>query len=552
MSTPLERTQRYISQITLVEGTAHLKKIRLYAEGEQANMLTDEQRELLGRKYDRGYIPKVNVCSTILEVETNRLTVLGQEIELPDEMTLNDDLITTLETLVRSTWKRSHMDSVSDALHYGSVRDGDGYIIVDWDAHKQAPIYCYNPAFDGQEGVYVAYSEPTNPESALYAFKMWSTIDAGQGLRARVKRLNVYWHDRIEFFITSPSTGQWQPYAREASEYQAGTTIMEMENPFVPGETYQTAIQYLRYGVVTEAGAVEYGEPLGLPVFHYAHNSRGMAEGVSGIRDLVPGLQDDINKAHIACIMAAELGGTPIMYATGYEPPQQTTNTTQGKPTIELHAGMFLYTGQPDASFGRLAEANISQLVEMKNDLIKNAATITSTPLTFFNMTGQLPAEGTLSALEDSLVAKVLRDQGALGECYARAAKYSLKLELAYGQLDPKVISPANIEELQITTTWKSPETRAMDLVLAESERKKNLGIPEWQLWAEMGYTPDQIQAFKDDANAKRAAVLGAISLASADAGISQPPAQLPGGRVPNVGNNGNDIPPAIEGELVQ
>jgi hypothetical protein len=187
-----------------------------------------------------------------------------------------------------------------------------------------------------------------------------------------------------------------------------------------------------------------------------------------------------------------------------------------------MSPGAIIWNQSPTAQFGRLEAGDITQLIEVKNDLIKNAATITSTPLTFFNITGQLPAEGTLQSLQDSLVAKVKRDQKAIGTVYAAAAKYALILEWAYGDLDQALIDFDTLNDLEIYTLWESPEPQGKGITIDEALKKQQLGIPDWQLWLELGYTTDDIEKFKEDAARKRNAVLGAISLVATQA--TEPP----------------------------
>lgn len=517
-----QKTQDYIHQILAVDSVQieRLKTLREYAEGEQLNMVTEEQGELLGEAYNRAYHPQVNVCSTILEVEANRLNVLGQEIDLPPDIADEEGkLAQDLKNFVDATWSLSRMDLLSDAMHYGSLRDGDGYILVDWDSTYSSPRLYYNQAYDGFEGCFAYYAEPTNPESMIYAFKVWETLAHYEGMRVKIKRLTIYWQNRVEDFAQSAHSKQWEPYLVEGDgEYKRVGQLYTMPNPFDSAKTYTAAIQWLT------VDGTEAGEPLGIPVFHYPHNGRGMATGVSAIRDVAPALQDDINAAHINVLMAVQLTGGGMYWATGYTPPVNTGTTSGGKVTIEMYPGAILYTPSENAAFGRLEAGDILQLIESKNDLIKNVATITSTPLTFFNITGQIPAEGTLQSLQDSLVAKVKRDQKAIGTVYAAAAKYALKLEWAYGDINQEVISLDTLNDLEIYTLWESPEPNGKAITIDEALKKQQLGVPQEQLWLELGYTTDQIKRFKDDAAKKRAQVLGAINLAAQQA---EPPATV-------------------------
>lgn len=510
-------TNTYIASILSVNPVAlnKLKTMREYTVGIQRFMMTTTQRELLGDKYPTDESPQVNVCATIIGVESDRLKVLSQDVQLPPGTPENPDLVKELNDTLDSIWKMSEMDLVSDAFHFGSIRDGNGYLIVDWSGEFQQPVYHYNQAFDGKEGVYMAYTEPTNRKSAIYAFKLWETLTYWDGMSVKVRRLNIYWGNRIEFFMENPRTKEWEPMLIEGDEDVIGTTPVEFFNPFDPTKTYVAEVQWL-----TEDGTPE-GYPLGIPIVHYPHNARGKTDGLSGIHDIAPGLQDDINNAHIACIMASELTGTPMKWATGYEPPQGTETLSNGKLALEVEAGGFLYTENENAEFGQLDGQNISVLIEIKNDFIKNGATITATPINFFNLTGQLPAEGTQDALQDTLVAKVKRDQKSIGAVYSAAARYALKWIRVYtgetqlAAMKLKTLTLKQIERLEVITHWESPEPRANKLSLEEAEKKQGLGVPQKQIWRELGYGQDEIDEFELDAAKKRNEALSAINLAA-------------------------------------
>lgn len=510
-------TQNYVNEILNVDVliTDKLKVMREYTVGIQRFMITATQRERLGDKYPLDESPQVNICATIIGVESDRLKVLSQDVQLPPRTPENTDLVDELNDLLDSIWKLSEMDLVSDAFHFGSVRDGDGYLVVSWNAEFDQPEYHYNQAYNGTEGVHMVYSQPNNRKSAMYAFKVWETMDYTTGYAVKIRRLNVYWRNRIEFYVEDPTNRQWMPMAIEGSETVIGTDGVEFTNPFNPGEAYFAEVQWL-----TEDGTPN-TLPLGIPVFHYPHSARGSVRGLSGIHDIAPGLQDDINNAHVSCIMASELTGTPINYATGYEAPIGTEVDSSGKLVLEIEAGGFLYTKNEAATFGQLGGQNISVLLEHKNDLIKNGATITGTPINFFNLTGQLPAEGTQDALQDTLVAKVKRAQKGIGTTYSQAAKYALKWikrytpEALVNSMQIASLTYQQIDRLEVITHWESPEPRANQLTLDEAEKKKNLGVPEKQLWREMGYGTDEIEDFEEDAKKKRNAALAAVSLAA-------------------------------------
>ena len=492
--------------------TAHWQDVstyRDYADGEQTAQLTSKQKEIITGSTTKDPEFSLNVCSTTISAEVDRLHVksLNVTANVGNAMTLEyagryEELSDTLTKEAWRWWKQSRMDEGQINAFFSSCRDGDSYLItesvIDKATGKHArPRIVVNQAMDAdEEGVEIVY-EDNSRTTPLYAVKEWTKQRPTKGNAAigKVKRRNIYYSDRVEKYINEDATSKysgamWQPYMDD------GDTALETVED-AQGNIYQAAVAWW-----TDTGAAG-GSPLGIPVFHLPHDARGGAYGRSAIADIVPGLQDAINLSAVSLLAAAQLAGFKVAVVSG-------VNETVGK-TLKLFPGAMIGLEDAEASATQLAESDLRQLIEVKDSYIKDAATITSTPLSFFNITGQIAAEGTLKQQESALLAKVKRNQISFGNAIEDAVRMMLKLEVVYGDSLPLTIDA--IDDLDINCEWDSAETRndreVLDLTVI---RHKELGTPREVAWSEAGYTQDEITAMQTSTDTRRNVVMGQIT----------------------------------------
>lgn len=532
----LERTvnvnhiSRYVEQILAIdsESLTALEKFRLYTEGEQTEQFTLDQLSYLGRENDDDFSAIINICPTIIRSESDRLIVNGQTVtvnahdlqETESDETVNDELAKYLQLI----WRLSNMDVITSGIHFAGIRDGDVYLIVDWNSDNNAPEYTLNTAYDGTDGTYVAYSELANQNSAIYAFKVWQveTVPSGTGITRR--RCNIYYPNRVEHFITN-QMGGWIPYIKPAEGENRGIEPYSFLSPIGEKESYVAGVMWN-----TDDDTPD-GNALGLPVFHYPHRAYGMATGKSGLSEIVPSVQDAINIVNADILAVSQLMGFPVNYATGYNPSQ--------KNSFEIYPAALIHATNADAGFGQLPAANPMTLIEARNDYIKTAAMLTSTPLWYFNQTGHLPAADTIQGLQEQLRSKVIKAQNGLSVFYREAARFAIMLEWLYGggQRITSQLSLQIIQEMDIKIEWETPiprnEREAVEIAATKVER---LGIPREQAWSELAYSQQEIENMRGMNSEIRGQVLGALSDA-----ITGANANVPVAPPSNNGNGAND-----------
>lgn len=59
-------------------------------------------------------------------------------------------------------------------------------------------------------------------------------------------------------------------------------------------------------------------------------------------------------------------------------------------------------------------------------------------------------------------------------------------------------------ETVQLFAQWEPAETRDEDAELARAAKKQALGVPQAKIWAELGYSQEEIAQWRADAERRR------------------------------------------------
>jgi hypothetical protein len=407
---------------------------RNYYDGQQGTLLTARQRKYLqigSQEFDSNY------CPIVVDTVAERLTITG--------FMSTDALIATFE----KWWTDNKADETQVNVHLAAVRDGDAYVLVEWDNERGIPIFTYEPAFDGNDGVEMHYGSERRGVPQ-YASKRWTVLSP-----KKMVRVNLYYPDRIEkYYYEGDYQGNWMRWNE-------------------PGESWP--ISWTGKG----------GLPLGIPVIHFKNNDQGYDYGQSELKNVVP-LQDAVNKAIIDLVAAADTSAFRIYWMLGDDP--SSVAVAPGSWVYSMHppAG----SGTDSASLGYFPGENLRPMIEVKDSLVSEIARVSRIPLSFFQVTGAVAAEGTLKQQESGLVGKVKSRQVSFGNSWERAVELGRRLQNTFGgeQLD---------EEATVTSVWRDPETRDDSNHLDSLTKKSKLGVPKAQLWREMGYSEGKIKEWQ-------------------------------------------------------
>ena len=402
---------------------------RDYYNGDHPTLLTDRQREFLHHRRRLKFA--MNYCRLVIDAVVERLAVTGFQSE--------DD---RAQKWLASLWRAARLDAISKAVHLAAVRDGESYIIVDYDPLNERPRFSLNMADDGAGGVSMQYGADGNP---VYAAKRW-TVDGGPGAGI-TRRLNLYYPDRIEKYVSTTAAPFWQPLRDE---------------PF--------PLPWLD----------RFGDPLGIPVIHFRNRDMGTPQGNSEITDVIP-LQDALNKSLIDLIAVADTNAFPLLVAMGFEVPEAFTISpgalVQIPPSLDANT-----------DFKMLPGADLSNFLGVLEHLVMEIARVSSTPLSRFQVSGQVAAEGTLKQQDAGLVAKVEHKQVSFGNAWEDAMRMAIRVQNSFGAARYDDRSP-------LETLWRPAAPRSERDQLEVLLLKAQLGVPADILLAEAGYTDVPVPA---------------------------------------------------------
>lgn len=478
----------FLSWLMLVEAERedNYRAYREYYDGDHDTMLTDRMRRFLQLKSGENEDFRSNYCPIVVDALAERLVVTGFDCDGQAD-------------LLWSWWVGARMDGVQGVLHTAAVRDGDAYLIAEWDPVKEQPVFFFEPAFVDGEGMKVVYDEATN--RPRLAVKRWR-IRNGEGA-GYLRRMNVYYPDRVEKYISNDKAaqGEWQRYL----EVDADGVEQEWPLPWVDAE----------------------GEPLGLPVFHFKNRDQGYNYGQSELKDVIP-LQKAINKTIIDLLAAADTTSFRIYWMVGDDPAN-----------VAVAPGSWVYSPRPAsgpdaAAIGYFPGEDLNNLIALKDSFAIEIARVSRTPVSFFQVSGQRPAEGTLKQEESGLVGRARARQVAFGNSWEDA--------MALGRRMYNTFGPGGLDEsAAISTVWKDPETRNDDKLLDTLIKKAKLNVPKEQLWSEMGYNASDIERMKalEDEAEERSSNVGLALLDAFERGnlTAAPPAPLLPGPATASGN---------------
>jgi hypothetical protein len=394
----------FLQYLTLsdAEQEARINLYREYYDGDHDTRLTDRLKSFLEIKGSDIEF-NLNICPIPVDVLAERLQIADFTIPAEDENTPAGQQLTG-DGGPLEEWIGADFAEVVDNTHTAALRDGDAFIIVSWDNQQQRPIFTFEPAYNGTYGVMVRYEE-SDGRRIKYAVKRWRT-ETGPGEKGH-SRMNVYTADKV--YKYTHAGGSWQPHEEPGEAWPADWTTAS-------------------------------GDPIGIPVFHFRNNAAGTDHGRSELKDVIP-VQNALNKALIDEIAAADQQGFPMLAINGEEPGAD----------IRIGPGKLLWTKNPESKYYNIQGADLSGLSTLVKNHIVRAAQISRTPISYFQITGQIAAGDTQRADETGLNSKAERRSVYFGNQWSRAIAMARRLSNIYGR--------TNYPETPIKTVWK-PFTR--------------------------------------------------------------------------------------------
>lgn len=433
-------------------------KAREYYDGVQNTQMTERHRQYLRVKSDADFT--INYCPIVVNAKADRLKVTGFATE--DSKAAPSPMATTVNSpkvqgeILWDWWRKNRADKLQGVVHKAAVRDGDSFVLVEWDNDAKLPRFYFEPAYAG-EGVMVYYSDERRTEIE-FASKHWQIrYGASTGKK---RRLNLYFPDRIEKYISNDDqqAGQWLPFEDENNK----------ADEIGMGRLGFTAITWW-----TDTRTKD-GEPLGIPIIHFKDGESGDCYGTSHLANVMP-IQDAVNKSMLDLLGAMDTSGFPLLVGLG---------TTDWADLKVAPGAIAAVSKTPqEASLSRLDGSDPQGLLNVYNALVMEIGRVSGTPLSYFQSSGHVASEGTMKQQEIALISQVKQAQVNMGNAWEDVMILARRLHNAFGdgeKLDPDVL---------IDTIWQDAESRNEKL-LAETYaiQVEKLGVSEEQAQIGLGY----------------------------------------------------------------
>ncbi len=391
-----------------------------------------------------------NLCPAVVDPIVNKMQLVGFD--------------GALGNAAWSLWTEAKLVQLAKRVHTEALTAGDAYVFV-WPAAANQPVFYLNPA----RLVRVRYDEE-QPGKVTLAVKHWLQPD-------KSIRLNLYYPDRIEKYVTTSKTGELPAAAQGLGPFEVPGEVWPLPNP---------------YGTI--------------PVFHFANNASLGEYGRSELADVIP-LQDALNKCVADMLVAMEFVAFPQRWATGLEVE---INDETGKPKekpFEPGIDRIWAVAAAETKFGQFEPADLAQFTQVQDSFRLEIARVKGLPLYFLALgnVNQLSGEA-MKVLESRFTATVQDRTADCGEVWCAALRLALQMA---GQ-------PATGE---LSSLWQDPTPRAELEFIQALVAKKDIGVSEPQLMREAGYTQEQIDMMATE-NEASSDQLGDALLTSFDRGL--------------------------------
>lgn len=398
----------------------HYLTAEAYYEGTQSEIFTNPSWYRLLSVNGNDF--RFNFARTVVDSVLNRLEIAN--------ITANTE---EANQKIQDIWQMNDLQIDADEIHRRALVFGDAYSIVWTDINGNITVDYNSPLTT------VMIYDDENPRLKKFAAKLWQTEDPNDYTK-KIARLNMYYPDRIEKFEMSGEI--------ENVVSVTGFRLLDIvENPW--------------------------GE---VPVFHFRTTKQyGRPEHADAY-----GPQDAINKLIVTHMNTVDYQGAPQRYALSGSGNSAEFEDFNEEGTDAENLGMLkngpgeLWYLKGVSKVGEFSPADHKVFTEPVRDFVRSMASITNTPLHYFERTGSVPSGESLRTAESPLLKKVEDRQITFGSTWADLFRFILKID---NEQEPNVqVDWAAVESMDSLDAWEV------------AVKKRIVGVSLEQVLIEMGY----------------------------------------------------------------
>lgn len=208
--------------------------------------------------------------------------------------------------------------------------------------------------------------------------------------------------------------------------------------------------------------------------------------GRSDIADVITTI-DQINKLLCDMLVSSEYGAFRQRWATGLEVPDDEDGNPK-EPFQSAVDRLWIAEGEAgqNARFGEFNATDLKNYFDAIESRVNSLAARTRTPPHYLLGSMVNVSGDALKAAETGLASKVRGKQVHFGEGLESA------MRIAFAWMNDERANDTAAE-----VDWAPSESRSESEYVDSLVKKMALGVPKEQLWADAGYSPQQIERFK-------------------------------------------------------
>lgn len=415
---------------------------------------------------------RVNYARTPVNAVLERLELAAVTATMKDEVVLDEteNLVDTtgelddINQMLTEIWEDNELGIESNEIHRAALVYGECYVMVwpsdaddaevgddDTDTFVDIDITLNSPVNTQ------LFYDPENPRRKLFAAKMWRLND-----ELNRTRVNLYYPDRVE---------KWISKAKGAKKQADFVEYIDMyENDFDGEEPSPVWPMPNPFGEV--------------PVFHFrTQRPHGRPEH----RDAF-GPQDMINKLVVNQMSASDFSAFPQRYvlagntasneASDFDQELDPVNLEENRARLTASPGELWWLQGDDLKIGQLDSSDPKAFLDPLREYVKGMASVTATPLHYFQGMGGVPSGESLRAAEAPLIKKVRDRQQSFGNTWKEVFRFALKI--------------TGVTGVSVDVRWASPQSLDDKDAWEAAAAKHAAGVPLKQILMEMGYSEAQ------------------------------------------------------------
>lgn len=432
----------------LVDRRSGLTQLDNYYEGDQRLRFAAERfRKAFGKQF---YPFSENVCPLVVDTLEQRLDVIGFRVDTGRKGVFSGQF--------EDVWQTNQMDAESEIAHSEALTLAAAYVLV-WntDESETDPLITVESAHE-----MIVEHTPGSRRTRAAALKAWHDD----------------WTGHIHATLYLPDDVHKYRSTRKVDPKMRGNRDVAWERREVEGEPWPLPNRIGRVPVV--------------PLYNRPRLRRPPR---SEIADVIPS-QDVINKLTMDMLVASEFAAFRQRVLIGVDVPKDPETGQVVEDYWKQSLEAFLILPNENAKATSIEATDLNNYVQAIEHEVQKVATRTQTPPHIFFLRGQFPSGESIVAAESGLVTKARRRMRHFEDGWEEVGEMSF---LVMGKRVPLTA---------IQTVWKDPESRTeAQHADAVGKKRQMLEVPLTQAWADIGYTPAEIERMLKDRAAELAAV---------------------------------------------